>query len=210
MRPHERSDSDWLEEFKAYLELHGRMPRLRTHPDATEQDKRLTSWLNRIQYKDTDPGPERQQVREEVLAIKAGRDRWSGHFSSLQDFAARHGRLPGRGDDTPLAHWLADQRSAFRRGVLTPERVRHLGTVPGALPEKPLTGADLAEATWNGFFTELQDWAGRNGRMPRRRSTDADEYRLANWLNRQVVAYRAGKLPAAWGRRLKRAGALPA
>lgn len=209
MRPHERTDSDWLGEFKAYLEQHDRMPRLRTHPDATDQDLRLTAWLNRIQYKDAET-PERKRVRDEVIAIKSARDPWSTHFAALRAFSATHGRMPGRGDGITLSHWVADQRSAYRRGSLPADRADKLRTIPGALPEAPLTAAEVAEEVWNGFFADLQEWTKKNGRTPRRRSTDPDEYRLANWLNRQLVNHRAGKLSAAWTRKLRRAGALPA
>lgn len=208
MRPHEQTDSAWLEELKAYLAAYGRMPRLRSHPGATDQDRRLTSWLNRILYKDIDKTPEKKAVREEILAIKAGRDRWAAHYGELVEFRAEHGRLPGRSDKDPVSHWLADQRSAYRRGTLTPERAAQLRAVDGALPAEQLTGAQILDQAWHGFFTDLKTWARKNGRMPRRRSTDAEEYRLANWLNRQAVSYRAGKLSTGYAKKLKGLGAL--
>lgn len=38
---------------------------------------------------------------------------------------------------------------------------------------------------WNRSFAELQAWVTKAGVIPSRRSSEADEYRLANWLNRQ-------------------------
>lgn len=45
--------------------------------------------------------------------------------------------------------------------------------------------AGRLDEQWGRSFAELQTWVTRTGRLPRRRSSEATEYRLANWLNRQ-------------------------
>lgn len=47
------------------------------------------------------------------------------------------------------------------------------------------TTAERLNEQWGRSFAELQTWVARAGRLPSRRSIEAIEYRLANWLNRQ-------------------------
>lgn len=47
------------------------------------------------------------------------------------------------------------------------------------------TAAERLDEQWDRTFAELQAWVTRTGGLPSRRSNEADEYRLANWLNRQ-------------------------
>ena len=58
-----------------------------------------------------------------------------------------------------------------------------MATVPEGLAEK-----------WDASFAGLQNWVARTGRLPSRRASDDDEYRLANWLNRQRTDARKDKL----------------
>ncbi|MGK3708727.1 helicase associated domain-containing protein [Arthrobacter sp. IK3] len=47
---------------------------------------------------------------------------------------------------------------------------------------------------WSGVFSDLDLWVKDRGTVPRRRTADPEEYRLANWLNVQRTNHRAGKL----------------
>lgn len=59
---------------------------------------------------------------------------------------------------------------------------------------------------WSAAFDELAAWTKAHGRLPKRRSKDAEEYRLANWLNVQRTHHRAGKLHPGYAATL---GSLP-
>ena len=56
---------------------------------------------------------------------------------------------------------------------------------------------------WTGVFNDLASWVEVNGGLPKRRSKDAEEYRLANWLNVQRANHRAGKLHEGYVKRLE-------
>lgn len=47
------------------------------------------------------------------------------------------------------------------------------------------TAAERLDEQWDRSFTEFHAWVTQTGGLPRRRSNEATEYRLANWLNRQ-------------------------
>ncbi|MCC3299399.1 helicase associated domain-containing protein [Arthrobacter caoxuetaonis] len=55
---------------------------------------------------------------------------------------------------------------------------------------------------WTGVFNDFTAWVDAKGAMPKRRTTDAEEYRLANWLNVQRANHRAGKLHEDYVKRL--------
>lgn len=71
------------------------------------------------------------------------------------------------------------------------------------------TDAERLKANWDRSFGELQSWVSRTGALPGRRSKDVDEYRLANWLNRQRTDARKNTIDPERERRLRTvAGAL--
>jgi hypothetical protein len=47
------------------------------------------------------------------------------------------------------------------------------------------TAAERLDEQWDRSFAEFQSWVTQAGGLPSRRSDEAAEYRLANWLNRQ-------------------------
>lgn len=48
---------------------------------------------------------------------------------------------------------------------------------------------------WNAVFTDFSAWVKEHGALPRRRSTDPQEKRLANWLNVQRRNHRGNDIP---------------
>lgn len=50
---------------------------------------------------------------------------------------------------------------------------------------------------WNSMFAEFTAWVDVHGTLPRRRSTDPQELRLANWLNVQRRNHREQEIPPA-------------
>lgn len=57
----------------------------------------------------------------------------------------------------------------------------------------PVPGSFL-DTKWRRIFAEFTAWVNNHGHLPSRRSSDEDEYRLANWLNVQRANDRKGKL----------------
>lgn len=65
------------------------------------------------------------------------------------------------------------------------------------------TAAERLDEQWDRSFAEFQAWVTRTGGLPRRRSNEATEYRLANWLNRQRTDSRKGTIDPEHERRLR-------
>lgn len=137
---------------------------------------------------------------------------------------------------TENAYWhrLYRLQRALKGGTARLHQVELLLAVPGAL-EGParaeaealatkLRAADqarlaeirtlqgqgtLEQERWEASFAALQQWVLRSGALPRRRTDDPAEYRVANWLNIQRTHARKGTLDAARDARLRTvAGAL--
>jgi hypothetical protein len=63
--------------------------------------------------------------------------------------------------------------------------------------------AERLDEQWGRSFAELQAWVNRTGGLPSRRSNEATEYRLANWLNRQRADSRKATIAAEHERLLR-------
>lgn len=94
------------------------------------------------------------------------------------------------GDDRTRIRELADAKEAARQESL---RAR----------EATKTRLGPLEDRWNKGFAELSAWVEAHGELPRRRTSDPDEYRVANWVNVQRVQFRDNNLAADWVERLR-------
>lgn len=101
-----------------------------------------------------------------------------------------HGALP----------WWTLTSSHERRHLEVLARVAEGAGVPAALASDAQTVLGATPATdpyrikWEAVFADFTAWTKENGSLPRRRSTDTEEYRLANWLNVQRVNQRNGRM----------------
>lgn len=91
--------------------------------------------------------PERFQARLVEFLSPA----WDLVLAEVHQFVADHGHAwPGRG--TRLGEWCERQRRAYRRGMLAPERVVQLSSLPGWT-------WDLAEQRWSDQCRQVHDLA---------------------------------------------------
>lgn len=115
-------------------------------------------------------------------------ERWQLRYEQLLRAQAELGRLLRRGDPVPpgLVDWMKNQR---RNPALTDEQARLLERIPG-LTWEPKDDAfeERAEA--------LRLYIAEHRREPRRRSANADERALAEWLGRQRRRASRGQLNA--------------
>lgn len=63
-----------------------------------------------------------------------------------------------------------------------------------AAAKSPAAPTPRHRRIWSAVFADLSAWVETHGDVPKRRSKDAEEYRLANWLNVQRSNHRSGKL----------------
>lgn len=107
-------------------------------------------------------------------------------------FHSRVGRWPsmksGDAAERELSEWLNTQRTHSRSGALRPDRRSSLDEVaPGWM------GQGLDE-TWNENACKVGAFHSRVGRWPSRKSGDATEKALGEWLRKQRAQSRSGTL----------------
>lgn len=211
----------WMSRFAElleFLETRGRMPRFAK--DASEHERQLSSWVGnqRARHKaGTLPAAYLKDLQMVEGAFNAD---LSPRQESLKAWVATHGRRPLPGSTDPeeaaFAVLFFSLRSYALRGRLKPAAVELILSVPDGftsdeaktvrslLADKLDTrrrraaeaAADITplEAKWNRGFTGLQGWVQEHGALPNRRSTDATEFRCANWLNVQRMQHRKDNL----------------
>lgn len=127
---------------------------------------------------------------------------------------------PARAEEARLSHKLFRLRKSHRNGVAKLHQLELLLSIPGCLDGQERSDAvdraaelrahrDTVEAAkaltlqarvsaettrWEASFGELQQWVASSGAVPRRRTGDAQEYKVANWLNIQRTHARNGTL----------------
>jgi hypothetical protein len=128
---------------------------------------------------------------------------WQEGFARLEGFAARenHSRVAyGHLEDGyRLGQWVTAQRSSYRVGQLSTERVARLERLPGWT-------WNTRVADWEDGFFHLERFTAREGHSRVPSTYIEDGYRLGQWAKVQRRAYRAGKLSA---NRIARLEALP-
>jgi superfamily II DNA or RNA helicase len=132
-------------------------------------------------------------------------DRWEQGFDALKRFVAREGHarvVPTYRDENGyrLGGWVHSQRSAYRRGELSEERIARLAALPG-------WAWDEIDYRWEQGFDALKRFVAREGhaRVPQG-FRDEGGYLLGRWTSHQRALYRTGGLSSD---RVARLEALP-
>ncbi|KAJ1449287.1 helicase associated domain-containing protein [Pelagophyceae sp. CCMP2097] len=147
-------------------------------------------------------------------------DCWDAHFELLQDYRAEHGHcgVPQRfaaADGITLGAWVGRQRTAYKAGKLSPERIERLEAVgfawqqsrhkAGKLSAERVERLEAVEflwrspvglpAAWDASFEALQAFQEAHGnRAVPQNFAAADGTNLGLWVDRQRKAYNAGKM----------------
>jgi superfamily II DNA or RNA helicase len=197
----------WWEEGFAQLqafaerERHARVP----GTSRTGDGYRLGQWVavQRVNHGKGVLSPERAKRLEEITGWEwDGRAAWwEEGFAQLQAFAERegHARVPGTsrtGDGYRLGQWVSNQRAAYARGLLKPERVGRLEAIAG-------WEWNVRAAAWEEGFAHLLVFVERvgDGRVAVELKAD-DGYPLGQWARVQRRAVRPGKITEERRRRL--------
>ena len=118
---------------------------------------------------------------------------WDEGYRRLTDYIKEHGNAAVvSGYRTPdgfrLGGWIAEQRTAFSRGTMTPEREQLLQELPGWL-------WDARSAAWDEGYRRLSIYISENrhARVPAAYHT-ADGFALGRWVSSQRKSFAAGTL----------------
>lgn len=111
-------------------------------------------------------------------------DAWKVGFEHLQEFIDEHGhsRVPGgfsNQDGHGLGDWVKNQRRAYERGDLDPDRATQLSDLPGWV-------WSVRESAWEEGFEHLRTFMTEHGhsRVPQRFKNE-DGFRLGTWVSKQ-------------------------
>jgi len=160
-------------EVTAFVSEHGRLPKF-----AEDNGK----WIDyqRQAYRKGKLSPERIQTIGEIPCWtwgKALEDACKTAVVEVTAFVAEHGRLPKWDENN--GRWIHTQRTAYRNGKLSPERIQTLGEIPCWT---------WGEDTFKTAVAEVTAFVAEHGRLPTIGENNGP------WINTQRIAYRKGKL----------------
>ncbi|CAE8628412.1 unnamed protein product [Polarella glacialis] len=127
---------------------------------------------------------------------------WERRFGSLQQWVGDHrGILPGWSktasqEERSLAFWLHTVLAKAKQGVLQPDRLEQLRSIPAAAPLVSNAEAVLAASMWEDMFRGLQTWVEEhNDAMPSNHDTaDEQEKEMSTWLGESLAQAQKGHL----------------
>ena len=122
-------------------------------------------------------------------------DDWQESFAQLRTFTDKYpGRSPQRhnpGEDE-LSQWVGVQRSAYKVGKITTQRIKLLESIPGWLWEA--RNDRIRMDAWEESFAALQDHLARGGTLKIAKNVRVDGIRLSSWISIQRKAHETSKL----------------
>jgi excisionase family DNA binding protein len=164
----------------------------------------LGQWVakRRLAYQQGRSDPERSSRLEQLpgWSWTPQDDRWRHAYDRLRRFVEREGhafvRQDAVEDGLRLGVWVWEQRRAYKRGRLSPERTALLDDLPGWVWDAPAHH-------WEQHYAKLQTFVERtaHARVPNSH-VEGDE-RLGEWVRAQRRFYRRGILPADRAARLE-------
>jgi len=185
----------YLEHAVSAFRVSGAIPRGESHPGGWVAAQRRAARTGAVWMT-----PQRQMLldanlpgwRESPALPQRGRTEITG---ALQEHVRTAGRLPRQNGDTAdeqrLGAWLTSKRLAHHSGELDAELTAWLNAnVPG------WEGAGPRDAVWERTARELGAYVTDAGSWPNRRSSDADERRVATWLKNRRDDHHNGRLGA--------------
>ncbi len=146
-----------------------------------------------MEYKNGDLSPERIKALEEVpgWAWNPREEDYQNGLERLRAYADRegHARVSPRYTDESgfkLGTWVKSRRTAYKKGDLSPERIKALEEVPG-------WSWDPREEDYQNGLERLRAYADREGhaRVPPR-YMDESGFNLGSWVGRRRTEYKKG------------------
>ena len=177
------------DELVAYKDQHGDC----NVPHTYEANKSLGIWVHnqRIAFRNGKLSEDRIRMLNDIGFVweQYGRDTWRAHYDELVAYKDQHGDCNvSRSDETnkSLVNWVATQRTAYKNGKLSEDRIRMLNDIG-------FVWKQYERATWRAHYDELVAYKDQNGDCNVSQSDETNKS-LVNWVYTQRYAYRDGKL----------------
>ena len=186
----------WYGLLEAYIAKHGdtRVPRSHKKQDGVA----LGGWVS-VQRQDYKKGQLSQEriTRLETLAgwvWEPHHQQWAVGFKALEAYIAEHGdamvhHYHKTQDGVALGQWVSEQRTVYRKGLLSQERIAKLEALVGWV-----WGA--FDLQWEEAFSALETYIAEHGdaRVALRHKTK-DGVALGQWVQDRRKNYKKGQLP---------------
>ena len=191
-------DQQWEEGFsalEAYVAQYGEAKLNYRHK--SKYGNALGTWVNN-QYKAKTEG---QLSQEHITRLEAlsgwtwiSQDqKWEEGFKALKDYIAEHGNagvpaLHKTQDGVALGRWVINQRQAYKRGLLSQERITRLEALTGWV-------WDPTDQQWKQAFSALEAYVAEHGdaRVAQAHKTQ-DGVALGTWTGLQRTTYKTSRL----------------
>ena len=122
-------------------------------------------------------------------------DDWNDSYTQLQQFALTNpGRFPQRrneGEDE-LAQWVGVQRSAYKAGKITSQRIEMLESIPGWLWEA--RNERIRQSSWEKSFIALKTHLENGGTLKIAKNVRIDGIAVGAWVSTQRNMHQSSKL----------------
>ena len=122
-------------------------------------------------------------------------DDWNDSYTQLQQFALTNpGRFPQRrneGEDE-LAQWVGVQRSAYKAGKITSQRIEMLESIPGWLWEA--RNERIRQSSWEKSFISLKTHLENGGTLKIAKNVRIDGIAVGAWISTQRKMHQSSKL----------------
>ncbi|MCR4289339.1 MAG: Helicase associated domain protein [Candidatus Scalindua sp.] len=157
------------------------------------ENKQLGKWVHnqRTFYRKEKLGEDRIKRLEDigfVWSMELGGQRWAEMFGVLKEYRAKHGdcNVPFEWPDKQLYRWVHNQRTFYRKGKLSEDRIERLEDIGF------VWSMELGGQRWTEMFGVLKEYKAKHGdcNVPQH-WTDSQLYR---WVHSQRTFYRKGKL----------------
>ena len=186
---------NWMKAFelaKVYYEGFGDL--LVPH-DYCVGDIKLGVWIStqRERYSEDTLSSEQVELLNSIgMCWDRNEDKWDRVFRLVSEYVSSKGDINSMPvgysmEGTDLYAWLGTQRSRYKQGKLSAERVRKLESLGMSW--------SLSEVFWNSGFEHAMKYKNGHGnlKMPIGYVCE-DGFKLKSWINNQTVRYRKGAL----------------
>ncbi|MBC8554529.1 MAG: Helicase associated domain protein, partial [Candidatus Brocadiales bacterium] len=183
-------------------------------PQRWQENKVLAEWVStqRGQYRNKTLSKERIKRLNDIgfewklISYTPTRVPWDEMFDALIEYRKRHGdcNIPSRStENKKLGSWVKEQRSSYRRGILSEERIKRLNDIGFEWVRISHTSS---RASWEKMFAELKEYRNKHGDCNITANYRVNNLSLGNWVQRQRQKYKIKQLSEDQIKRLEDTG----
>ena len=190
-----KTEYDWNDNFnvlKEYIEKFDKIPTQTT----VYNNYNIGTWLSiqKVSYRNGKLSKERIEKLESigVKFIELNNElenKWNDNFNVLKEYIEKFDKevtISTVYNNHNIGEWLDRQRSRYRNGKLSKERIEKLESINIIL-------TNVNNKKWNDNFNVLKEYIERYNNMPKY-TEEYNDNSIGRWLSKQKALHRNGKL----------------